>query len=120
MQVEEIARFSEDPDKTVEFYQRLLGTQPAAWAQGETAIFQVGSVRLFFHRKMATHQPGWPLKDEDHVSFSVADVDGTCDELRRRGLAPEVGPQNFYWGRSAYFRDPDGRLVELHQAGTGE
>jgi len=24
-----------------------------------------------------------------------------------------VGPKEFYWGRSAYVRDPDGRLVEL-------
>jgi catechol 2,3-dioxygenase-like lactoylglutathione lyase family enzyme len=22
---------------------------------------------------------------------------------------------NFYWGRSAYLRDPDGHLIELHK-----
>jgi hypothetical protein len=24
-----------------------------------------------------------------------------------------TGPKEYYWGRSAYVRDPDGRIVEL-------
>ena len=24
-----------------------------------------------------------------------------------------TGPKDYYWGRSAYVRDPDGRIVEL-------
>lgn len=120
MILEEIARFAEDIDKTVEFYQRLFGVPPTAWTRGQVAAFQLGPVRFFLHRRMEEHEPGWPLKDEDHVSFAVKNVDEACKELRTRGLHLEVGPQDFYWGRSAYLRDPDGRLLELHQTSSTE
>jgi catechol 2,3-dioxygenase-like lactoylglutathione lyase family enzyme len=113
---EEIAHFAEDLNGAVQFYERLLGIRPVAWTPGQTAIFQLDGAKFFLHQKTKKHEPGWPLQDEDHVSFSVDDVDKTCKELQRLGLVPEVGPQDFYWGRSAYFRDPDGRLVELHKS----
>ena len=113
--LEEIAHFAEDVDSTVHFFQRLLGTEPATWTRGQTASFQLGDVKLFLHQKVKTYEPGWPLQDEDHLSFAVESVDQACEEIQRLGLRPEVGPKDFYWGRSAYFRDPDGRLVELHQ-----
>lgn len=97
MKLEEIAHFAEDVDRVVEFYQQWLGGQPAVWTRGQTAIFQVGDVKLFLHQKMRQHEPGWPLQDEDHISFAVENVDQTCEELRRRGLQPEVGPREFYW-----------------------
>jgi hypothetical protein len=25
----------------------------------------------------------------------------------------EVSPKDYYWGRSAYLRDPDGQLIEI-------
>ena len=51
----------------------------------------------------------------DSVTFHVE----ACDDppraiarARELGVAVE-GPRDFYWGRSAYLRDPDGRAVEL-------
>ena len=44
------------------------------------------------------------------------DVDASCDALRRTGLTFLVEPRDYPWGRSAYLRDPDGRLVELSQS----
>jgi predicted enzyme related to lactoylglutathione lyase len=49
--------------------------------------------------------------DADHVAFAL-DQDAAAERARSAG-ADVVGPQNFYWGRSAYLRDPDGRAVEL-------
>jgi uncharacterized glyoxalase superfamily protein PhnB len=43
----------------------------------------------------------------------VEDVDQTCQQLVNDGLALEVAPQDYYWGRSAYLRDPDGNQVEI-------
>ena len=43
----------------------------------------------------------------------VADLDVTCNDLRAQGISCLVEPSDYPWGRSAYFRDPDGRLVEL-------
>jgi catechol 2,3-dioxygenase-like lactoylglutathione lyase family enzyme len=46
---------------------------------------------------------------------SVADLERACDELRGRGIALLAEPREYPWGRSAYLRDPDGRLLELSQ-----
>jgi catechol 2,3-dioxygenase-like lactoylglutathione lyase family enzyme len=45
----------------------------------------------------------------------VDDLDTTCDTLRAEGCDLLVEPRDYRWGRSAYLRDPDGRLVELAQ-----
>lgn len=59
------------------------------------------------------------------VALFTADVDGlTCFYERVLGLARDArsprhavftlgGPLDLPWGRSAYLRDPDGRIVEL-------
>jgi catechol 2,3-dioxygenase-like lactoylglutathione lyase family enzyme len=39
-----------------------------------------------------------------------------CDAVRAEGVEFLVEPRDYPWGRSAYLRDPDGRLVELAQA----
>lgn len=114
--LEEIARFCADVDATVAFYEKLLGVKPASWQRGETATFMLGDVKLFLHRRSEQPEPGWPLRDGDHIAFRVEDVGRACEELTAAGLTVVAGPQDFYWGRSAYLRDPDGRLVELHRA----
>jgi catechol 2,3-dioxygenase-like lactoylglutathione lyase family enzyme len=48
--------------------------------------------------------------------MGVPDVDRACDELRAERLEVVVAPRDYPWGRSAYLRDPDGRMVELTQA----
>lgn len=112
--LEEIARFTADLDATVKFYETFLGRKPDVWQPGEIAVFMLGDVKLFLH-KIGEPEPGWPLKDEDHIAFAVEDVDVACAELQAAGLTIEVPPRDFYWGRSAYLRDPDGRMLELHR-----
>jgi len=46
----------------------------------------------------------------------VSDLEGACDVLRERSVDLLVEPRDYPWGRSAYLRDPDGRLLELTQA----
>jgi hypothetical protein len=36
----------------------------------------------------------------------------------KQGLTLEVAPKDYYWGRSAYLRDPDRHLVEITGAGS--
>ncbi len=47
---------------------------------------------------------------------SVPDVDAAGRALRALGYAFAVEPRDYPWGRSAYLRDPDGRLVEATQS----
>lgn len=114
MKLEEIARFTADVDAAVAFYRKLLRREPASWRPGETATFMLGGVKLFLH-KGGERRPDWP-STEDHVSFAVDDVDATCEALRRSGVEFELPPRDYYWGRSAYLRDPEGRLLEIHKA----
>ena len=113
--VTEIAIFTPDVPATRRFYEALLGSPPAAaWAGG--AEFRAGEVTLRVH-DMPDLSHGAP--GDDHIGLSVDDVDAACVELRAVAIEPVAGPKDFYWGRSAYFRDPGGRLVELHQSSRG-
>ena len=53
--------------------------------------------------------------NEDHFALAVDDLNAACAELVAHGLAFVLEPRDYPWGRSAYLRDPDGRLVELAQ-----
>lgn len=106
----EIARFTPHLEAMIDFYQTLLGTSPAIRSEG-MAIFMVGETKLFLHRSYTPQ--GDELPPEDHLAFTVPDVDAACEELAAAGLAVEVPPKEYYWGYSAYLRDPDGKLIEL-------
>jgi catechol 2,3-dioxygenase-like lactoylglutathione lyase family enzyme len=110
--VAEIALFTDDVAAASEFYAGVLGAAPVAeWPGG--AVFAVGGSKLLVHERSAAMESGPP--NEDHFAFSVADLDAACAERRAQGLTFLVEPREFPWGRSAYLRDPDGRLVELSE-----
>jgi catechol 2,3-dioxygenase-like lactoylglutathione lyase family enzyme len=113
--VAEIALFTDDVEAAKRFYARLLGASPAAeWPGG--AIFAAGDAKLLVHERSAAMENGPP--NEDHFAFSVDDLGVACDELRGRGVSFLVEPDAYPWGRSAYLRDPDGRLVELAEGSS--
>lgn len=111
--VSEVALFTDDLAEVSSFYRGLLGSEPVAEWPGAT-LFAVGGVNLLVHERAAAMVDGPP--NEDHVALSVEDLDGTCETLAAGGFALLVAPRHYPWGRSAYLRDPDGRLVELAQA----
>ena len=106
----EIALFSDEVEATTLFYARALGAQPVSeWPGG--AIFAVGGLKLLVHERAAATVDGPP--NEDHVAIGVADLDRAWIELSDAGYTGLAEPGDYPWGRSAYLRDPDGRLVEL-------
>lgn len=110
MKFTEVAMFTEDVRVMGRFYEQLLGVAPVVRTPG-LVIFASGQVKLLIHE---VYRPGpGELPPEDHVSFKVADVDEACARLVRGGMEFEVEPRDFDWGRSAYLRDPDGRLLEI-------
>jgi catechol 2,3-dioxygenase-like lactoylglutathione lyase family enzyme len=109
----EIALFTEDVDGASDFYRGVIGAPPVAeWPGG--AIFDVGDAKLLVHERSAAMADGPP--NEDHFAISVDDLDATCATLVSGGFTFLVDARDYPWGRSAYLRDPDGRLVELAQA----
>jgi predicted enzyme related to lactoylglutathione lyase len=107
----EIALFTEQPDRMITFYEQVLSALPVQrWDGG--ASFDLGGVTLMIHATERGHPDGPPSRD--HVAIGVEDVDGAAERLRENGIMVDA-PQTYYWGRSAYLNDPDGRMLELHQ-----
>jgi len=105
--IAEVALFTGDVPRLAEFYEQLLG-RPADSRSTSHASFDLGGTVLFIH-VAGDGVEGAPAVD--HVAFAL-DQDSAADRVRSIGV-DVVGPQDFYWGRSAYLRDPDGRAVEL-------
>lgn len=112
MRLTELAYFTDDVDEMADFYRLLLGSEPVARSEG-MAIFLVGDTKIFIHQN---YVPGGDdLPPENHIALTVEDVDVACRRLIDQGLHLEVAPRDYYWGRSAYLRDPDGHLIEIAQ-----
>lgn len=110
----EIARFTDNFTEMVDFYKNFLQAEPAAQSEG-MAIFMLGDTKLFLHKSYTAGDDDLP--PENHLAFEVDDVDAACRQLAAAGLVIEVRPKEYYWGYSAYLRDPDGKMIELIQAG---
>lgn len=110
MKLIEIAKFTNNVAEMAVFYRRLLGAEPVAESP-DMAIFMNGETKIFIH-KLYEQGPD-DLPPENHIAFAVNDVDAKCAELEKQGLKMEIPPKDYYWSRSAYLRDPDGRLIEI-------
>jgi catechol-2,3-dioxygenase len=108
----EIALFTADVPRLTEFYERVLGTPPRSRSESH-AYFDVGDTTMLIHLVTDDELPA-DAPGGDHVAFAVSAQDALSDELRGAGHRV-VGPKVYDWGRSAYVRDPDGRIVELVQ-----
>lgn len=113
MRLTELAYFTDDVPSMVAFYARLLDAEPVA-ASDDMAVFQVDETQIFIHRRYAPDEGDLP--PTNHTALAVDDLVTKCDELVQAGLTLEAPPRDYYWGRSAYLRDPDGHQIELIQA----
>lgn len=113
MKLIELALFTENVQQMSDFYRTLLGTEPVARSDN-MVIFMNGDVKIFIHRTYTPKEGELP--PENHSAFAVDDVDASCESLVNQGLTLEVPPEDYYWGRSAYLRDPDGHLIEITKA----
>ena len=72
----EVALFTSDVKRTVDFYRRLLGANPT-YVSNESAEFKLGETKLFIHVRNESDEnpdPGFP-PGVDHIAFAVDDVD---------------------------------------------
>ena len=115
MKLHELAYFTDNVQGMTDFYRGLLGVDPVAQSE-DMAIFLSGGTKIFIHRNYPLSEGELP--PTNHIAFAVDDVDAVCDTLTQQGLTIEIPPKDFYWGRSAYLRDPDGQQVEITKAGA--
>ena len=124
----ETGLYVEDLGRARHFYETVLGLEPMYLDERLVAYpAGPGSVLLLFRRGAATEPailPGGMIPPHDamgriHFAFSIApeDLDAWVARLARHGIPLEGGVSWPKGGRSVYFRDPDGNLVELATPG---
>lgn len=110
MKLIELAYFTDNVQQMSDFYRTLLGTEPVVQS-GDMAIFMSGETKIFIHKSYPPSEGELPASN--HIAFAVENVDAACASLTQNGLTLEVPPKDYYWGRSAYLRDPDGHQIEI-------
>jgi catechol 2,3-dioxygenase-like lactoylglutathione lyase family enzyme len=111
-EIRELTFFTHDLEATAAFYERLFEAAPVH-RDSSMALFRVGSLRILIHVILDRGEGDLPF--DDHFALPVEDLDAAAAKLTAQGLVFENEPRSYTWGRSAYFRDPDGRLLELHE-----
>ena len=113
MKLHELAYFTDHIKEMTDFYRELLSAEPVAQSD-DMAIFMTGGTKIFIHRTYPVTEGELPANN--HIAFAVEDVDAACETLTKQGLMLEIPAKDYYWGRSAYLRDPDGHQVEITKA----
>ena len=123
----ETALYVDDLDRAAAFYAELLDL-PSLYGDERLRAFAVGSSVLLLFRRGASLEtmtmPGGTIPPHDgsgplHVAFAIAADELAPRErrLRERGIPVEGRTDWPRGGRSIYFRDPDGHLLELATPG---
>ena len=123
----ETVLYCDDLARTAAFYQTLLGASPMLSGDRLVAIDAgEGTVLLLFQRGNSgpLNAPGGLVPGHDgggpvHLAFAIdaADVDAWSTRLAQLGIDIESRVTWERGGLSLYFRDPDGRSVELATPG---
>ena len=124
----ETCLYVDDLDRAGEFYEQVLGLTGLT-RDARFRAYDVGgqSVLLLFRRGATletVHMPGGTIPPHDghgplHMAFAIAaDALPQWEQrLRERGIAIEGRTEWSRGGRSIYFCDPDGHLLELATPG---
>ena len=124
----ETSLYSDDIERAAGFYEDLLGL-PLLTSDQRFRAYDVGgkSVLLLFRRGATletVRMPGGTIPPHDghgplHVAFAVAApaLEEWESRLSNQGVAIEGRTAWSRGGRSIYFRDPDGHLLELASPG---
>ena len=113
--------FVEDLERSLTFYKDILGMTVRHRAEGYAELTVEGPKFALLERwrlpaLVGESESGLPppATHEGEVAFLVQDVDKVYARLCSRGVAFVCAPEDRPWGqRTAYFRDPDGHLIEL-------
>ncbi len=106
-------------EKTVAFYETVLGMVPVRFGQGRTALVY-GTQKINLHEagkefepKAKHPQPG----SADLCFITDTPLEQVQEKLERQGVEIEEGPVERTGATgvilSVYIRDPDGNLIEL-------
>jgi catechol 2,3-dioxygenase-like lactoylglutathione lyase family enzyme len=115
--IDHCAVYVHDVDRSVTFYQRLLGQQPAY--RGDTGMGVQGAFFIYGDTVLALLEvPEEELLGRQHVAFAVNDADRCFQQAVANGFETDGPPSDLPVGfvkgqRSFDLRDPDGALLEF-------
>ncbi|HEM2722611.1 TPA: VOC family protein [Streptococcus suis] len=123
--VHHIAIIGSDYDKTREFYVEKLGFEQVdehIRSEKNDILFNVKKGNLIleiFIKPDAPMRPAMPNPEHTglrHLAFQVADVEACLEEFDRLDIRHEVlRTDNFDGKKMAFFFDPDGLPLEIHE-----
>lgn len=114
-----IALKSVDYARAKAFYTQTLGLPIIGQIPGKEVIFlDIGgtTIELMGGAPAALNEP--PAAGLTHMAFEVDNVDATFIELKAKGVPFTVEPKDAGDIRVAFFKDPDGNLLELFRSPT--
>jgi catechol 2,3-dioxygenase-like lactoylglutathione lyase family enzyme len=117
--IDHIVLTCHDVERTLAFYQRVLGMEPVTFAEGRRGL-------AFGRQKLNLHQSGSEFEPKalrpapgaiDLCFIAATPLVVVIEHLKAEGIAIIQGPvpKTGALGpmMSVYFRDPDGNLVEV-------
>jgi lactoylglutathione lyase len=114
-----VAIYTRNFERMEQFYTQTLGFPVTMrWDEDRIIFIDMGSTRIeLLGRDTLTGDPHALGKGVglNHIALLVADVDRAFQELRELGVDIASGPSDFRTVRIAFFRDPDGNVLELWQ-----
>ena len=105
--------FTPDVERLRRFYQDQVGVAVAREGHGWVALRPAGAA-LWLHELGERH------RREIAIAFHVEDLDAAVTALRAHGTVVTERENDAIFGRVAYFRDPEGNLVDLHAGVSAE
>jgi catechol 2,3-dioxygenase-like lactoylglutathione lyase family enzyme len=113
-----IALFTGNFDRLKRFYVEDLGLpQVGSFPGGKTIFLQLGDTAVELIERadwQSSETGGW-----QHLALEIDDLDAAYAELKAKGIAFHVEPKNVPADdpsvRIAFFKDPDGNILELFQ-----
>lgn len=119
-QLSEAALYTHDLEAAKDFYQNILGLELISSFEDRGMSFRCGATVLLLFDPARTRVPdaGVPThgaSGEGHIAFVIEDseIDPWRARLRNAGVPIESEVNWPSGGRSLYFRDPAGNVVEL-------
>jgi catechol 2,3-dioxygenase-like lactoylglutathione lyase family enzyme len=110
---------TENVERLREFYKDVLKIEPETYGDGYVEFpTECGTLSLFSladHEKLAPGSARSAANRSLELEFQVADVDKEYERLQEMEIEWVKPPTTQSWGgRSIYFRDPDGNLINFY------